>query len=39
MRDRLKRGEYLDVCSRCGKHDMNFALERELEALRAEGLL
>lgn len=39
MRERLARGEYLDVCGRCGKHDMNFSLERELEELRAEGLL
>ncbi len=39
MRARLLRREYLDVCSRCGKHDMNFSLERELEELRAEGLL
>jgi len=39
LRARLARGEAFAACARCGKHDMNFAAERELEALLAEGVL
>lgn len=39
LRERLRRREPFPACARCGKHDMNFAAERELAALRDEGLV
>lgn len=39
LRERMKRKELFPACARCGKHDMNFAAEQELAALREEGLL
>lgn len=39
VRDRLHAGEWLPGCGRCGKHDLNFAALRALQALRAEGRL
>jgi hypothetical protein len=39
LRAQVKRGEMFPACARCGKHDMNFAAEKELHALRAEGTL
>lgn len=39
VRQTLHRGGSFAACARCGKHDMNVAAERELEALLAEGAL
>ena len=39
IRQTLHRGGSFAACQRCGKHDMNVAAERELEALLAEGAL
>lgn len=39
LRQTLHRGGTFAACQRCGKHDMNVAAERELEALLAEGAL
>jgi MoaA/NifB/PqqE/SkfB family radical SAM enzyme len=36
LRQRIARGERFPACARCGKHDMNFAAARALEALRAQ---
>lgn len=37
VRQTLHSGGTFSACQRCGKHDMNVAAERELEALLAEG--
>lgn len=39
VRQTLHRGGTFAACQRCGKHDLNVAAERELEALLAEGAL
>lgn len=39
LRQRLARNELFPACARCGKHDMNFAAEQRLAALREEGAL
>ena len=39
LREQVKRGQMFPACARCGKHDMNFAAEKELKALQAEGAL
>lgn len=39
LRQTLHRGGTFAACQRCGKHDLNVAAERELEALLAEGAL
>ncbi len=39
LRDRMHRGEAFSDCERCGKYDMNFAAQRELDAMLQEGVL